>query len=212
MDFYRLTFLRHGESVGNANGRIQGCAKLGDFPLTDNGMEQARRLLARWKREGRLFDRVIASPLLRASQTADIIAGGLNLPLELDPTWMERDVGLISGLSREEAEERSPRPEFFTPYSTFASTGESDWQLYLRAGKGLQSLFSRPPGSYLVVSHGGILNQLCYAIFGIGHQANGQGLSFGLGNTGFMVFLYKPDNFEWDLLTFNDQGHLESTQ
>ncbi|HTX92520.1 MAG TPA: phosphoglycerate mutase family protein, partial [Anaerolineales bacterium] len=56
--FYQLTFLRHGESVGNAEERFQGHA---DFPLTDKGRAQARALADRWKLENVSFDRCLAS-------------------------------------------------------------------------------------------------------------------------------------------------------
>ena len=57
---YYVTFLRHGESVGNAEDRFQGHA---DFPLTGKGRAQARALAERWLAEGVTFDACIASPL-----------------------------------------------------------------------------------------------------------------------------------------------------
>jgi len=60
---YHIVFLRHGESVGNAEDRFQGQA---DFPLTDKGRAQAKALAERWLVEGVTFDRCISSPLLRA--------------------------------------------------------------------------------------------------------------------------------------------------
>ena len=53
---YHFTFLRHGESVGNAEDRFQGHA---DFPLTEKGCVQARALTSRWRIEGVTFDRCI---------------------------------------------------------------------------------------------------------------------------------------------------------
>ncbi|RPI31749.1 MAG: histidine phosphatase family protein, partial [Chloroflexota bacterium] len=68
---YHLILLRHGESVGNANGVYQGQA---DFELSDLGRRQAQALAERWVAEEKTFDLVISSPLLRARQTAEIIA------------------------------------------------------------------------------------------------------------------------------------------
>ena len=65
---YHITFLRHGESVGNAEDRFQGQA---DFPLTEKGRLQAQALARRWQDEGVSFDHCIASPLVRARQTAE---------------------------------------------------------------------------------------------------------------------------------------------
>jgi len=126
---YHITFLRHGESVGNAEERFQGQA---DFPLTENGLAQAQALAERWLAEGVTFDLAISSPLARARQTAEIITGALRIPIEFDPNWMEINNGLLAGLSDEEAAERVPRPLFMTPYDHFGKTGESRWELYLR--------------------------------------------------------------------------------
>jgi len=106
--FY-ISFLRHGESVGNAEARWQGQS---DFPLTDTGRAQARALAERWKRENQSFDLAIASPLLRAKETAEIIASALNLPIEFDPLWLERDNGEFSGLTAEEVRQNFQRPPF----------------------------------------------------------------------------------------------------
>ncbi len=104
--FY-ICFLRHGESVGNAEARWQGQS---DFPLTDTGRAQARALAERWKRENQNFDLAIASPLLRAKETAEIVASALNLPIEFDPLWLERDNGEFSGLTAEEVRQNFQRP------------------------------------------------------------------------------------------------------
>ncbi len=85
---FNITLLRHGESVGNAEGYFQGQS---DFPLTERGRAQARSLAARWKREKKEFDYIIASPLVRAHETAEIIAEALKHPIdETNTLWMER--------------------------------------------------------------------------------------------------------------------------
>ncbi len=66
-----ITLLRHGESEGNTSGVLQGQS---DYPLTTLGFEQAQRLALYWKANQVKFDLIISSPLLRASQTAEIIA------------------------------------------------------------------------------------------------------------------------------------------
>jgi broad specificity phosphatase PhoE len=194
---YALTFLRHGESVGNAEERFQGQS---DFPLTDGGRVQARTLAERWHREEVKFDLTVTSPLIRAKETAQIITDILKTPLEVDPIWVERDNGRFSGLTREEVNERCPEPEFMTPYDAFGKSGESDWELYLRAGKGVHELIKRPPGKYLIVTHGGLLNKVMYAILGIPVQANSNGPSFRFENTGFVTFHYVPARHQWRII------------
>ena len=194
---YTFTFLRHGESVGNAEERLQGQS---DYPLTDEGRAQARALAERWRGEQVKFDLAVTSPLVRAKETAEIIANILKIPLELDPIWVERDNGELSGLTQAEAQERFPRPEFITPYDSFGESGEGDWELYLRAGRAVHELIKRPAGKYLIVSHGGLLNKVTYAILGIPVQANSNGPSFRFENTGFATFQYVPSRHQWRLL------------
>jgi broad specificity phosphatase PhoE len=71
------------------------------------------------------------------------------------------------------------------PYQAVGETGESQWELYLRAGRAVQNLLKNPPGRYLVVSHGGILNLAFYAILGIAPQANFTGPRFRFANTAY---------------------------
>jgi 2,3-bisphosphoglycerate-dependent phosphoglycerate mutase len=206
---YHITLLRHGESQGNYEGRHQGQA---DFPLTDHGREQANTLLERWKSESKEFDLIISSPLARARETAEIIASGLNAPLEIDPLWMERDNGLMAGLNPEEVRQTLPQPAFIHPYQPIGQTGESQWQLYLRAGYAVQSLFSHPPGKYLIVSHGGLLNMFFYAILGITPQPNFHGPRFRFNNSAFATLTYNPSSHHWYILGVNDHLHCNTEE
>lgn len=201
---YQFTFLRHAESVGNALGYYQGQS---DFPLSETGEQQAHALATRWQCEGKTFQLAISSPLQRARQTAQIVCNALNVPLTLEDQWKERNNGLMAGLNAEQAAEIAPHPTMLHPYHPIGNTGESQWQVYLRAGNALQSLLNRPPGSYLIVSHGGILNTLVYAILGMGIQANFQGARFRFRNTAFAAFTYRPHKHEWIVETLNDHTH-----
>jgi broad specificity phosphatase PhoE len=204
-DIFDIIFLRHGESVGNAESRWQGQA---DFPLTDKGRKQAQALAKRWKAEGRSFDRIISSPLERARITAETVASALDLTVETDPIWMERNIGEIAGMTGEEVNKRLPERRFTTPFSAIVGDeGEGDWALYLRAGQALHILLRRNPGKYLVVSHGGLLNQVMYAIVGITPQANFSGPRFRFKNTGFAHVSYLPQSHRWQIDVLNDRSH-----
>ncbi len=199
-----VTFLRHGESVGNVENRFQGQA---DFALTETGLQQAKALAERWLAERVVFDRCITSPLLRAHQTAESICQVLNAPLEELDLWKELNNGLLAGLKDEEADQVAPRPKFLTPYTRWGVTGESRWEVYLRAGRAVQDLIDRPAGRYLVVSHGGILNMAMYAMLGIPPQADYTGPRFMFHNTTFATLVYEPEHHNWRLLHFDDRGH-----
>jgi probable phosphoglycerate mutase len=101
-----ILLVRHGESEGNAQDRMQGRS---DFPLTEHGRGQARRL-ARWLAALPLdWHAVYASPLLRAWETAAIIqrdAGGPSPVAE--PELAEIAAGELEGLNFVEIVERFP--------------------------------------------------------------------------------------------------------
>ena len=206
---YHVTFLRHGESVGNVENRHQGHA---DFPLTEKGRAQAHTLAERWQAEGVIFDQVISSPLLRARQTAEIVCTALGVPLEFDADLMEVNNGLLAGLNNEEAADVLMSPESMTAYTHFGKTGESRWELYLRAGKVIQKLVDAPPGKTLVVAHGGILNTIMYAILGIPIQPGYTGARFMFHNTTFTTFTYDPVRHYWRLLHFDNRSHLKDQE
>jgi broad specificity phosphatase PhoE len=201
---YRITLLRHGESVGNAERYHQGQS---EFALTERGLAQSRALADRWLGEDVRFDHIIASPLARARQTAESLAQALSMEVEYDPDWMERNSGLLTGLHETEAWERFPMPEFINPYEPIAESGEGEWELYLRAGRAVLNLLRRPPGRYLIVSHGGLLNKVLYVILGISPQANFQGASFQFQNTAFAVLEYDSRRHTWLMEKLNDREH-----
>lgn len=205
-DIYRFTLLRHGESIGNAQSRWQGQS---DYALTERGRAQARALAERWQSEKMKFDLVISSPLQRARETAEIVAAALDLPTEIDPIWLERDIGEMEGLTTDEVRQR-PQPSYSTPYHSIGGDGEGDWELFLRAGKALHDLLRRPAGSYLIVSHGGLLNQLMHAIVGIAHHADPGGVRFDFENTSFSQVTYYPQKHRWGIDAVNDRAHLKS--
>jgi len=201
---HTFVFVRHGESVGNVESRWQGQS---DYVLTEKGRAQARALARRWKAEGVRFNLIISSPLVRAKETAEIIAAAVHAKIELDPILMERHIGEMEGLTAEEVRKR-PQPPYITPYDPIGGEGEGDWALFLRAGQALHALVRRPPGSYLIVSHGGILNQLMNAIIGIAPHVDPSGVRFRFENTAFARVIYFPHQHRWAIDAVNDRAHL----
>lgn len=205
---YHFVFLRHGESLGNAQSRWQGQS---DYPLTEKGRAQAQALAARWKAEKVTFDLVLSSPLGRAKETAAIIASKLDLKIEFDDIWLERAIGEMEGLTAEEVRQK-PRPPYSTPYDSIGGNGEGDWALYLRAGQALHNLLKRPPASYLIVSHGGLLNQVMHAVAGLAPHVDPSGVRFRFENTGFARVIYHPHQHRWAIDAVNDRAHLQSLE
>ncbi len=148
----RLLVVRHGQSEWNATGRWQGRA---DPPLTDEGRRQSKVA------GGALgtFDAVVASPLLRAAETATIIAELLGIgPVLTDPDLVERDAGEWQGLTRSQIQEGWPgflddgrRPPGYEP-------GDA---MLTRTLSVLERISERMgDGDVLVVSHGGVVYAL----------------------------------------------------
>jgi broad specificity phosphatase PhoE len=202
---YHIYLLRHGRSLGNENGFLQGQQ---DVPLTDEGRSQAILLAERWSEDQVRFDLIITSPLSRASETADIIARKLGCPVEQDALLMERNVGSLSGVKVNRHEDLADNLKMTSPYRSFGGDGEGDWQLFLRAGQVLSNLMQRDPGSYLLVSHGGLLNQLTHAILGIPPGPRHKGIGFGMDNTGYSYFKYYLNDHQWSVRTINNIDHL----
>lgn len=200
-----ITFVRHGESVGNLENRLQGRL---DYPLSETGRAQAGALAQHWNAAGKRFDVAIASPLSRASETADILARALQIPqLEFEPLWMERDMGKRSGLTMSEIKETFHEPGFVNPYGPAYDSGESDWELYLRAGQALHKILQRPASRYLVVTHGAILQMTLLAILGLTPHANSQGPHFTLENTCVCSFRYYPGMHLWRVDAIGERSH-----
>ena len=71
-----LYLMRHGETLFNVQGKIQGWC---DSPLTTNGIRQAKAAAAYYEREGIKFDAACCSTAERASDTLELIT---SLPYE----------------------------------------------------------------------------------------------------------------------------------
>jgi len=99
----RLLLCRHGRSVWNAEGRIQGRA---DPPLDEVGREQARRLAGRLRGEDVVA--LFTSPQRRARETAEIVGRALDVPVVPDERLREHDVGDLTGLTWEQVWEQYP--------------------------------------------------------------------------------------------------------
>lgn len=196
-----IYFLRHGRSLADDENKHEGRY---DSPLTDKGRKEVHKRAAAWKSEGIKFDRIIASPLKRAIETAEIIGQALNCRIEKDSDWMEMNNGLLAGLTFMEADEKFPVPEFQNPYTRIAKgSGESLVQLHSRAAIALEKLLQNHEGTYLVVSHGGILNAAIRTLTGAPVPVNTSGLYFGFGDTGYLHTKYIPEKHIWIIKNFN---------
>lgn len=100
----RVLVVRHGETDWNLNGRMQGWAPV---PLNATGREQSDAV-GRHLADEYDVDRVVASDLERTRETAERITAHVDAPVEHDPAWRERHLGVYQGLTYEDVVERFP--------------------------------------------------------------------------------------------------------
>ncbi|MDH6236325.1 histidine phosphatase family protein [Cryobacterium sp. CG_9.6] len=100
----RLALVRHGQTAWNHTGRLQGSS---DIPLNDTGRADALGAAEALAHGG--WETVVSSPLIRASETADIIAQRLGIRRWGNfPQLAERSFGSAEGLTSGEAAQRWP--------------------------------------------------------------------------------------------------------
>lgn len=131
-------FVRHGVTDHNQARLIMGSL---DIPLNDTGRRQARR--AATLMAGRRLATIAASPLSRARETAEIIAGIIGAPVQVLDGLMERRWGVLEGRNLRERPLTGLLPDG-------AESLEDFTQRTLGALLSLQS-----PGPVLVVAHSG---------------------------------------------------------
>ena len=149
-----IRLVRHGESEGNFAGSLQGSRF--DTPLSARGRRQAEALAVRLAEER--IDAAWASPLVRARETASVVATPHGLPLSIDADLMEFDWGVWSGrpfdgvLDREVSAVRARWRAGETDLAP--SGGESPAMAATRAERFLGRLRAADPQAPLVVAHG----------------------------------------------------------
>eukprot|EP00928_Gymnodinium_smaydae_P021618 TRINITY_DN18458_c3_g2_i1.p1 TRINITY_DN18458_c3_g2~~TRINITY_DN18458_c3_g2_i1.p1 ORF type:complete len:451 (-),score=80.82 TRINITY_DN18458_c3_g2_i1:216-1568(-) len=189
-----ILLCRHGETDWNLEKRFQGS---NDIPLNAAGQDQARQIAAHLKSLRGGVAAVVASPLLRTSQTAEEAARALGLPLSLDNRLRERDLGRMQGLTSQEV--RTRYPQYWTAWTT---TGmpfpedagvESGPDAVARIESALFDLAAAHPGkTVLVVSHGALIRVLL-------HRA--------VGTASITTLVVGPGR-SWRLVKVNDAEHL----
>ena len=141
-------YLRHGETDWNARNLSQGNI---DIPLNANGIAQAQaaaKLLV-----GRGIASIVASPLSRARDTAEVVGAALGLPMSIDEGLREVAFG---------AQEGQPMADWFADWIAGRHTpegAESFAALRRRAVAAVNRATAHPP-AVLVVAHGALFRAL----------------------------------------------------
>jgi broad specificity phosphatase PhoE len=155
---------RHGESDWNAANRFQGHS---DRPLTKLGRRQAETLAELVAAEN--VDAIYSSPLIRALETARIVAARTGLDVVPVDDLCEVNTGSWSGLSRDEVAERFPEAfERWTSGGAGWEDGETYEDMAARTLRAVSRMAgAHPEGRILVVSHGGPIRAIQAAANGM---------------------------------------------
>ena len=156
-----LWLVRHGQTDWNVQGRWQGQTPDAP-PLNAAGLAQAQTLAEQLAdqaaRDGIAFAALYSSDLLRARQTAEVIARRLGLPVRLDARLREAHLGAWEGMLGDEValryvaelDERRRDPVHSRP-----PQGESVYEVAARVGQAFDAIARVHPNQHVVVvSHG----------------------------------------------------------
>jgi broad specificity phosphatase PhoE len=145
-----IVLVRHGETDWNRENRFQGHA---DRPLNEAGRQQAHELAELLRDEP--LAAIYTSPLLRASETADIVARTLGLEARRLEALREIDVGTWEGMTIHEVKREFP-DRADVNWHTGWENGETREELGARVVPALIALGARHPDEHVLgVTHAG---------------------------------------------------------
>ena len=200
----RIVAVRHGETVWNAEMRMQGQL---DTALSERGRRQAARAAAALADEG--IEAIVSSDLARAYDTAAAIAAVVGLPVAIDPGLRERSFGIFQGYTYAEIDARWPADalRWRRHDPSFAPEGgESLIEFDARAVAAMTRIAEQARGrSILVVTHGGVLDCLYRAASGLDLDAP---RTWELGNASINRLLFTGERFT--LVGWSDTSHLDA--
>jgi probable phosphoglycerate mutase len=195
----KLFCVRHGETLFNLAGRIQGQSDSGLSPLGRRQCQAVADALVSVDCEA-----VIASPLERAMETAHCIARKLKLEVRAEPRLMEINAGIFQGHRWSELDQRFPEeaarwrsqdPNYRIP------GGESRRDLMERSRAAFEAIRESAYRSAIIVAHGGSLSAAFKALLEIPASHN----PFSLGNGSISTVAWDS---QFKLLSLNETAHL----
>jgi broad specificity phosphatase PhoE/ribonuclease HI len=161
--------LRHGQTEHTPERRFSGRNEL---PLSLTGRAEAEAAAARMAELG--IEVVVASPLRRTRETAEIVAASLGLPIEFEKGLVELDFGDLEGLSFDEAAAKHPLAvrRFMSDITVAApGGGESIADVGTRVARARRRILAEHAGkTVLVVSHVTPIKLFLAAGLGVGDE------------------------------------------
>jgi ribonuclease H / adenosylcobalamin/alpha-ribazole phosphatase len=152
-----LVLVRHGATVHTAAKRFSGGLASSNPGLSDEGRAQVREVADWLAPLGAAIEAVVASPVRRTVESAQILAARLDLPLVEEPGFAEMEFGTWDGLTFAEVHDR--QPEALAAWLNAldvapAGGGETFLEVEARVVAGLGRVLERYSGKTVaVVSH-----------------------------------------------------------
>jgi 2,3-bisphosphoglycerate-dependent phosphoglycerate mutase len=106
----KIVIIRHGESIWNKENIFTGWI---DAPLSEKGIDQAKKAGMILKEKGFFFDLGFTSVLQRAYNTLDIILKEMDISIPVEKSWRlnERHYGALQGQNKDEVEKKSGKEQ-----------------------------------------------------------------------------------------------------
>jgi broad specificity phosphatase PhoE/ribonuclease HI len=151
-----LVLVRHGATSHTADKRFSGGLASSNPGLTDEGRAQVREVADWLAPLARAVDVVIASPVRRARESAEIVAERLGLAVVEEPGFAEMEFGVWDGLTFAEVEKKWPEElsGWLGSVDVAPQGGESFREVQERVLAGLRRVLTSHAGkTVIVVSH-----------------------------------------------------------
>jgi len=201
-----VLLVRHGQSKGNAERRFGGHTAT---PLSARGRNQAEATARTLKSES--ITAIYSSDLARAMETAKPLANMTGLPVNGTSAFRERDVGIMEGLTFEDAAQQHPDQYaalLRRDFDHVLTGGESYRQLLDRARQRLDQIIEQHRGGRIAVfSHTGTICILALHLMGALDAPELKPVWISSANCGITKFELREDGFV-RVLTINDTSHL----
>lgn len=196
----RVIMLRHGETLWNREGKMQGHA---DVELSEHGREQAREVAAELAQYA--FDAVWSSPLSRAVETARTVASVQGLDVHVDARLGEINMGSWAGKTWAEVTKAHPEwVERLRAGEDFrrSESGETAEEMARRGTRALHDIAAQHPDqTVLVATHGFFTRVTVASLLGL----SGFGRGLGTMSNAHWAEL-RQDDVGWTLLGYNLGG------
>ena len=202
-----VLLIRHGQSRGNAERRFGGHTAT---PLSARGHKQAEATARCLKSES--VTAIYSSDLARAMDTARPLSKITRLPITGSSAFRERSVGVMEGLTFEDAAQQHPEQYaalLRRDFEHVLTGGESYRQMLDRAWQKLDEIVAENRGGKIAVfSHTGTICILALHLMGALDSPELKPVWISSANCGISRFELRDDGFV-RVLALNDTNHLQ---